>query len=172
MQAYQAVLSGATGHVYGNNPIWHFDGPGIYSVSTTWQQQLGSPGARSMQVLRDVISSTEWWRLVPDSENELLVSGMGRSEARAVAALASDHTFALVYAPTTWPITLDLSRLAGPAVSARWRNPSTGEIEPIAGSPFPRAVMTFRPSRREFLGDNDWILELRSQPEGIGNRES
>ena len=28
-QAYQALLSGATGHIYGNNPIWHFDGPGI-----------------------------------------------------------------------------------------------------------------------------------------------
>ena len=25
-QAYQAVLSGAAGQVFGNNPVWHFDG--------------------------------------------------------------------------------------------------------------------------------------------------
>ena len=27
-QAYQAILSGAMGHLFGNNPIWHFDGAG------------------------------------------------------------------------------------------------------------------------------------------------
>ncbi len=31
-QAYQAILGGSTGHVFGNNPIWHFDGPGLLLV--------------------------------------------------------------------------------------------------------------------------------------------
>ena len=45
-QAYQAVLSGAAGQIFGNNPIWHFDGPGLYPAPVTWQQALGSRGAQ------------------------------------------------------------------------------------------------------------------------------
>ncbi|MBV8361780.1 MAG: DUF4038 domain-containing protein [Deltaproteobacteria bacterium] len=33
--AYHAVLSGAAGQVFGNNPMWHFDGPGLYPASRT-----------------------------------------------------------------------------------------------------------------------------------------
>ena len=28
-QAYWAMLSGACGQFFGNNPVWHFDGPGL-----------------------------------------------------------------------------------------------------------------------------------------------
>jgi GNAT superfamily N-acetyltransferase len=171
MQAYQAILSGATGHIYGNNPIWHFDGPGIYPVATSWREQLDSPGARSMRVLLDVVATTEWWRLEPDTENALLVGGTGGNSARALAARARDGSFALVYTPTNRPITLDLSRLAGPLVGASWRDPSSGEVNAIEGSPFTRELRTFLPSRRELFGDNDWILELRSQPNVAGRSE-
>ena len=54
-QAYQAVLSGAAGQIFGNNPIWHFDGPGLYAASVTWQQALGSRGAQSMSHLRNLL---------------------------------------------------------------------------------------------------------------------
>ena len=37
-QAYWAMLSGACGQFFGNNPIWHFDGPGLYPAKMTWQQ--------------------------------------------------------------------------------------------------------------------------------------
>ena len=67
-QAYQAVLSGAAGQVFGNNPIWHFDGPGLYPAPVTWQQALGSRGAQSMTHLRDLLTSLPWWQLEPDSE--------------------------------------------------------------------------------------------------------
>ena len=33
--AYNAVLSGAAGQVFGNNPMWHFDGPGLYPAPRT-----------------------------------------------------------------------------------------------------------------------------------------
>ena len=32
-QAYWAVLCGGFGHVMGNNPIWHFEGPTLYPSS-------------------------------------------------------------------------------------------------------------------------------------------
>lgn len=39
--AYQAVLSGASGQVFGNHPIWYFSGPGLYEASMTWQEPWG-----------------------------------------------------------------------------------------------------------------------------------
>jgi hypothetical protein len=47
-QAYHAVLSGAADQVFGNNPIWHFDGPGLFPLQVTWRDALGSRGAQSM----------------------------------------------------------------------------------------------------------------------------
>ena len=45
-QAYWAMLSGACGQFFGNNPMWHFSGPGLYPVKETWQQALDGWNAR------------------------------------------------------------------------------------------------------------------------------
>ncbi len=55
LQTYQAALNGAAGQIFGNNPIWHFDGPGLYSVPTTWHQALNSRGAQSMTVFCNLL---------------------------------------------------------------------------------------------------------------------
>ena len=46
-QAYQAVLSGAAGQIFGNNPIWHFDSGGLYPAPVTWQQALAAAAPRA-----------------------------------------------------------------------------------------------------------------------------
>ena len=48
-QAYQAVLSGAAGQIFGNNPIWHFSSGGLYQAPVTWQQALH--GARQSMTI-------------------------------------------------------------------------------------------------------------------------
>jgi Protein of unknown function (DUF4038)/Putative collagen-binding domain of a collagenase len=163
-QAYQALLSGASGHVYGNNPIWHFGGPGIYQAPGSWQEELDSRGARSMTVLYDLLSATEWWLLEPDADGELLIGGRGGYDERAVAARARDGSFALVYMPTGRVITLDLAPLDGASVEARWHDPSSGETRVVEGSPFPggsRQTLVPGPSNRS--GYSDWILELTAE---------
>src|SRR5690606_11290958 len=94
MQAYEARLSGAFGHVYGNNPLWHFDGPGLYPAPQDWKGELDSPGARSMTVLRKLVSSLQWWRLVPD--DVLILAPAGRDASAATAARADAASLALV----------------------------------------------------------------------------
>ena len=42
-QAWQAMLSGAAGQFFGNNPIWHFDGPTLYPFTGDWKQALDRP---------------------------------------------------------------------------------------------------------------------------------
>ncbi len=44
--AYGALLAGAAGQFFGNNPIWHFTGPGVFTADRSWQEALDSPGAQ------------------------------------------------------------------------------------------------------------------------------
>lgn len=165
-QAYQAVLSGASGQVFGNNPIWYFSGPGLYGASMTWQEALGSRGGQSMTHLGDLLMARPWWRLDPDVHNALLTSGLGSGEDRAVAARAADGSLALLYLPSAREITIDLGELAGPSVVAQWYDPADARFTTVSGSPFPASGShRFQPSSIEnSSGFDDWVLVLESRP--------
>jgi hypothetical protein len=163
-QAYQAVLSGAAGQVFGNNPIWHFDGPGVYAAPIGWREALDSRGAQSMTHLRALFGSIPWWELRPDIENKLLIAGLGSSEERAVAALAVDRSFALLYLPSHREITVDLTQLAGPEVRARWYDPAAGRFTDMEATFDASASRRFRPLRPpNNAGFDDSVLLLESR---------
>jgi hypothetical protein len=163
-QAYQAYLSGAAGHVFGNNPIWHFNTPGD-EPAPTWRRTLGSRGARSMTHVRDLLLATRWWKLKPDRKHLLLVEGLGPKEERAVAARTADRALALLYLPSSRKITVDLGKLAGPRVAARWYDPANGRFSTVSGSPFRASGSRgFRPKPgTNSSGFDDWVLILESQ---------
>jgi hypothetical protein len=164
-QAYQAILSGASGQVFGNNPIWNFDSHSGWPAPVTWQEALGSRGAQSMTHLRSLLTALRWWELRPDMDHTLLTAGLGSDDARAVAALAADRSFALLYLPGDREITVDLGRLAGPQVAARWYDPAGGRFSSVGGSPFRASgSRRFRPgSTTNSTGFEDWVLVLESQ---------
>lgn len=159
-QAYHALLSGAFGHIYGNNPIWHFGGPGLHAPTMEWKEALDSPGARSMEVLRGFVSSIDWWLLEPDSENRLLVDAFAKDMTKAVAAVARDDSFATIYMPDNNGVAVDLARLSAPRIGARWRDPTNGKVIVADGSPFAAELHNFRPPGNNGRGYPDWILEL------------
>src|SRR5690606_28981496 len=162
-QAYQAVLCGASGQVFGNNPLWHFDGPGIYPAPITWQEALDSRGAKSMTHLRHLLAGLPWWLLEPDAEHTLLTGGFGPEDDRAVAAVAADDSLAIAYLPDDREITVDLGELAGPQIAARWYDPANGSFTVVDGSPFPAAgPQRFDPQLRNGSGYADWVLVLES----------
>lgn len=168
-QAYQALLSGAAGQVFGNNPIWHLGGPGLYPAEMTWQEALDSRGAQSMTYLRDLFLSLKWWRLKPDINNELLpepgvISQLFSGDNHAAAARAGDGAFAIIYVKEQAELTLDLARLAGPRVEARWYDPASGAFSTVDGAPFPASgVQSFRPASENSAGYSDWVLILESR---------
>ena len=137
IQAYHALLSGAFGHIYGNNPIWHFDGPGLYPAPSSWQEALDSRGAQSMTHVRTLFASIPWWRLVPDTEGTLVTGGAGTGPDRAVAAMTDDRSLALVYLPSTRNVRVNLLRLQGRSVTARWYAPSEGRYITAEGVRLP-----------------------------------
>ena len=62
-QAYWALLCGTCGQFLGNNPLWHFDGPGLYAVKQTWQEALNSPGSRDISRLASLFQPIPWHEL-------------------------------------------------------------------------------------------------------------
>jgi hypothetical protein len=164
LQAYHTLLSGAMGHVFGNNPVWHFSGPGLYPTSLTWQEALDSRGARSMTVLNDLFASRSWWALTPDLTNTLLTGGFGSGHDRALAARANDRSFAIVYLPSVRTVQVDLGQLAGPRVEVRWYDPAAGRYSVVSGSPLAAAgSRSLRPPGPNDSGFGDWVLILESR---------
>jgi Protein of unknown function (DUF4038)/Putative collagen-binding domain of a collagenase len=164
-QAYQALLCGAAGHVFGNDPIWHFDMP-FYDPppAMTWQEALASRGAQSMSHTRDLLLATRWWELEPDRKNVLLTDGLGPAEERAVAARSADRSFALVYLPSTRTVTVDLGQIAGPEIAAHWYDPADGRLFGVSGPPFlATGSQRLQPiSDRNSSGFGDWVLILEA----------
>lgn len=114
-QAVWPTLSGSTGQVFGNNPIWLFD-PG-------WPAALNSVGSRAFANVGALLRSRAWFRLQPDLTNAVLVSGGGNG---AVAARSSDGESLMIYIPTPRQIAVDLDQLSG-SKAHLWRfNPQTG----------------------------------------------
>jgi hypothetical protein len=156
-QAYQAVLSGASGHVAGNNPLWGF--------FTGWQTALNSGGSRTLAHLHSLFGSLAWWTLVPDTGNTLLTSGVSTGSSRAVAARSSTGSTAVVYTPSVRSMNIALSRLSGPHVRARWYDPTNGTYATVSGSPFAASGTTaFTPTGANAGGFGDWVLVLDSVP--------
>jgi hypothetical protein len=154
LQAYQALLSGAAGHVMGHRSIWQFlDG---------WRNDLQSSGARSIAHLHALLDALPWWTLEPDVDLRWLTSGAG-SGARAVAALTSDRRIAIVYTPDIRYFTFDLKALNGSHVRARWFDPTDGTYESAIGSPFvARGNHGFSPPGPNAHGYGDWVLVLET----------
>jgi hypothetical protein len=164
-QAYQALLCGASGHIYGNNPIWHFHHAGLHDAPTGWWQALGSGGAQGMTHLFDLFSSLPWWTLQPDLDGRL-VADRGEGDERVTAALSADGYLAVIYVPARQTIRVDLGRLKGQAMTASWFDPASGETSELPAPASPaEGTQEFSPPGRNADGDGDWILLLRAASE-------
>ncbi len=154
--AYEALLSGAAGHMFGNNPIWHFSGPGLFPHSTSWQESLDSPGARNMMHLRKLFDALPWWTLVPDFESKLIHDSPAGPRKRSVAAVSADRRFALVYFHDIVTASVDTDVLdCSPRCRGTWFDPSTGTYGPSFDLGERRSVQA--PARSGRRGE-DWLL--------------
>jgi hypothetical protein len=175
VQAYQALLSGEMGQVFGNNPIWSFSSKiAIYpSTPPDWTAWLNSPGSLSMVHVHSLFAPRAWWTLQPDFSNTLLTGGQAGSGVpydRAVAAKAADGSFAIAYMPSSRQITVDLGQLAGPNVNARWYDPAAGTFTGLitgASIPTSSGSTLFNPPGNNGSTSgtySDWVLLLESTP--------
>lgn len=131
--AYSAVLSGSCGFTYGANGVFQFfrGGDEYWKPRVTWQQALDWPGAVSMTHLKFVMTSVQWWKLVPNTT--MITESFGVNGQRVCSAVALDKTFGLIYFPEYVEIVVTMNVFGG-TVNARWFNPRTGEY--ISGGSF------------------------------------
>jgi hypothetical protein len=156
------MLSGATGHVMGNFPIWGFYSDGSLNPLTDWKAALNSGGSTTLRHLRNLFEARAWWTLVPDLSNTFLTAGESSFADRAVAAVADDGSFAIVYTPTVRQLTIDPAQLTGPNVQAQWCDPTSGSCV-SAGPSFSKAnLKNLTPSGNNNGNFGDWVLLLES----------
>jgi len=137
LQAYQSLLSGACGHFYGNNPVWHFESPNtLYPYTGTWESNLNSTGAQDMERVKDLFNAYQWELLEPKTDTSLVTSALGTGDSRICPARASDASFALIYIPSSSTVTVNMAALTVGSVRARLYNPTTGVYTTVTGSPF------------------------------------
>jgi hypothetical protein len=78
------------------------------------------------------------------------------------AARTPDGSLVMAYMPTYRPITVDMTKLSGPA-TGQWYDPSCGKYIPTEGSPYTNSGKhMFIPARHNADGDEDWVLVLES----------
>jgi hypothetical protein len=163
-QAWWAMLCGACGQFFGNNPLWHFDGPTLFPAKGTWQMALDSTGSRDIARLGSFFSSRKWQDLIPDTRDALIKSGAGENAARAVAARGPDGSFAILYIPDNGggprELTLNLSSFPS-SMKAQWIDPSK-DATPIQ---HPNLLLNQGRQQLRTPGENgggagDWVLLL------------
>lgn len=110
-QAWWAILSGASGHAIGSSPIWCF--------SEGWDKSLELEGTQQASHLLQLYQSVEWWRLIPDFEQQLVTAGGGTRGNRdyVAAARADDASFAILYLPSPRELTVNVQTLLPKAPS-------------------------------------------------------
>jgi hypothetical protein len=167
-QAYWAILSGAQGQDFGNNPIWHFDGPGLYSAPYGWQTAMDAQGSREMPLVTALFAQRRWHELVPDKSHAVVTGGYGSYGGTdyVTAGRTPDGKLVMAYVPSngtaTRTLTVDMSKLAGQA-QARWYNPTSGAYTTVTGSPFANSgSRMFTTPGNNGTGTSDWALVLET----------
>jgi hypothetical protein len=178
-QAYWALLSGATGQIFGSQHIWAFGGPTdtrtLPAARFDWRAGMDRQPSREMVFVKRLFEGRAWQDLVPDQDHSVVTKGYGTfgKDDRTpggdyvTAARTGDGKLVMAYVPSTGTesrtITVNMARLSGPA-SARWYNPTSGKFTEIAGSPLANS------GSREFAtpgdngtGANDWVLVLETR---------
>jgi hypothetical protein len=153
------------GHTYGHHSVWQMWDPQrrepVNNPLLPWREALDQPGAAQMQHARALVESRPFLTRVPAPE--MIIEGRvptsvpGAGRYRFVATRDTDGSYAMVYAPTSRPFTVQLGMLRGPRVRAWWFDPRTGEASEI-GVFDSHTQPTFIPPR---AGESlDWVLVL------------
>ena len=157
--AYWSVLSGACGFTYGHNAVMQFYKPGTkgaYGCKEPWQKALNDSGAKEMIFIKSLLLSEPYFDRVPDQS--IIAKDQGEKYDYLVASKGKD--FAFIYTCNGRVIPLNLGKISGKQIIARWYNPKNGNYT-LIGPYSNKGVKEFYPPGKIQNG-NDWVLVLKS----------
>jgi hypothetical protein len=148
-QAWWAMLSGATGHAYGS-PNWRCE--------KNWKEIMKYEGANTLGYMYEFLTNRNWYDLIPDIGNNLVLKGAtGFAENDyPVAAIDKGRQWAVVYYPSQKTLQLDLGYLKKKIKKAQWYNPRNGVFTSIKEK---------LSDKHEFTSPDslDWVLLLETK---------
>lgn len=146
-QAYWSILTGGAGHAYGT-PMWNFP--------PNWTSYLDLPGGNSFQYMVELFQEYPWYRILPDPDSRIIVSGQGEYAKNDYALAGYDEKakFIIAYIPSGRIIQVDPSTLKTKKVWAKWFDPGDGKTI-MAGRYAKKGILEFKTP-----DENDWVLVL------------
>ncbi|RXG86147.1 DUF4038 domain-containing protein [Bradyrhizobium zhanjiangense] len=155
---YATFIRGGAGINFGHEKWWPHGVTGLFDGGPGWLNVLSEApqfDAKYAWTILDAYVTDPAW--MPDA-GTFLKSGLGSGDDQAASGYSSGA--ALVYFPTSRPVTIDTTKIArGSNVRLRWYDPTSGDSTIIAESE-PKASdrsVTY-PSKRHADGFNDWVL--------------
>ncbi|MBC7848435.1 MAG: glycoside hydrolase family 140 protein [Chitinophagaceae bacterium] len=124
---YWSILSGATGHTYGNHNIWQMYTEKRQSISwarTHWRVALNHIGATQMGIMRKFFEKRNWQRLIPDATIVLTDNPEGKDYS--LGAVSEDGDFLMVYLSSGKKVTIDTKKIKGNRLRGWLFNPRDG----------------------------------------------
>ena len=171
-QAYEALLSGAAGHVYGHEDVWHFDASGVQAPRADWKTALDAPGARGIQELIVLMRQLVPGPLAPDRRGIIKAPRDGHRGALPVSASTDHGRVVLAYLPDGEPVVVDPRPLQDSTVGGFWIDPVTGSRYPAAlGDPGDGNGRLVRPVGINHGGEHDWLLLIEPGEQNGERRE-
>jgi hypothetical protein len=162
-QAWWALLSGVSGHFFGNRDVW--------MMNDNWLNMLNTPATKSMQVFHDAVNRIPWQDLEPDWQHTVFVSGRGHfnegtspgGEDYATAAISHDGRLGILYLPEARSVGVNLSRFAGP-VTVSWMDPFNGKKIITTNKVMNQGYGRWSPPTvLNSQGFEDWVLFIESK---------
>ncbi|RFZ84088.1 DUF4038 domain-containing protein [Mucilaginibacter terrenus] len=132
--AYLDLFSGAFGHTYGCHDVWQMYNPKVAPLNGPhmyWYDALDLPGAKQMNLVRQLMESHPMLDRVPD-QTILNESNNGPAD-RIQATRGKD--FLYVYTAAGQPFTVIAGKISGDKLNAYWFDPRSGKVttlEPVS----------------------------------------
>jgi hypothetical protein len=161
-EGYHSVLNGGMGYTYGCEGIWNF--------KENWKNLLNSEGATQMKNLKQLFESRPFADRIPAQELITDAPGDWASLQKAMAGMARDSAWAIVYFPNDTSMrNVRVGTISGDKANAWWYNPRDGKCYTSdnveTNRPFAEydsngdQVYEFDPPGNKGFA-NDWVLIL------------
>ena len=172
-QAWQTVLVGGFGHLFGNETTYMFGNEWFPQEGDreVWTQSAASDGSLDMQHLRsmmETLTTQQYLSRLPG--HDILRGNTGQvgylTSSRVVASRGAARDFAVIYTAGGRAFSVDMSQLAGPTMNAYWFDPRTGEW--LARGERSKQLGTVE---RQMVSGPGGEVESFEPPDGVGDAQ-
>ncbi|SHJ03338.1 glycoside hydrolase family 140 protein [Pseudozobellia thermophila] len=156
---YWSVFAGAAGFTYGHSAVmqmYRTNDKAAYGNKELWYDALHSTGSGQMIHLKNLMLHYPYLERIPDQS---LVADQGEKYNYLVATRGKGY--ALIYTYNGRLLKINMGKISGDAIEARWYDPRTGKSIDI-GTVENTGVREFDPPGEPRDG-NDWVLVMTSK---------